>query len=163
MSPPNVLEIIANGNVPPKAKAKFEITKLNVVGNVWENGFGWGSVRCAFGLGGIHFFLGSSDEDPRPYKGITFWCDMAALHTGHTWLFGFVSSHWWRHGQQNRWPHIEMTAFLAVSKQILHSNAESKFSSPGLSVFVFDICDDLDLGDLKTFLKNFVVGLLKFI
>lgn len=64
---------------------------------------------------------------PRPYNGITFSLLMAALHTGHSWRFGRVSSHWCKHGQQNKWPHILTTASFAVSKQILHSNIESSF------------------------------------
>lgn len=64
---------------------------------------------------------------PRPYNGITFSLLIAALHTGHSWRVGRVSSHWCKHGQQNKWPHILTTASLAVSKQILHSNIESSF------------------------------------
>lgn len=64
---------------------------------------------------------------PRPYNGITFSLLMAALHTGHSWRVGRVSSHWCKQGQQNRCPHILTTASLAVSKQILHSNIESSF------------------------------------
>lgn len=55
---------------------------------------------------------------------------MAALHTGHNWRVGRVSSHWCKHGQQNKCPHILTTASLAVSKQILHSNIESSFFVP---------------------------------
>lgn len=67
---------------------------------------------------------------PRPYSGTTFSLLIAALHTGQSCLVGRVSSHWWRHGQQNKWPHMLTTASLAVSKQILHSNIESSFFDP---------------------------------
>ena len=52
-----------------------------------------------------------------------------ALHTGQICLFGLVSNHVCRHGQQNRCPHIEITASLATSKQILHSKAALVFES----------------------------------
>lgn len=57
-----------------------------------------GSVLCPGGRGGS-LSLGSWREDPLPYKGMTLSLEMAALQTGQTWRFGFVSNHWWRHGQ----------------------------------------------------------------
>lgn len=99
---------------------------------------GSGSARCPCGLGGT-FVRGSCwFVLPRPYSGITFSLLIAALHTGHSCRLGRVSSHWCKHGQQNKCPHILTTASLAVSKQMLHSNMESSFfSSPpsGFSVF----------------------------
>lgn len=72
--------------------------------------------------------------EPLPYNGITFSREIAALQTGHVWLFGLVSSHWCKHGQQKRWPHMEMTASFAASRQMLHSKLEvSVESSPPLS------------------------------
>lgn len=90
--------------------------------------------------------LGSSwFELPRPYNGITLSRLIPDLQTGHTFLFGRVSSHWCKQGQLKRWqiyikricyvnfdvillftyqnkcPHMLITASLAVSKQILHS------------------------------------------
>ena len=50
-----------------------------------------------------------------------------ALHTGQICLFGLVSNHVCRHGQQNRCPHIEITASLATIKHILHSKAALTF------------------------------------
>lgn len=60
---------------------------------------GSGSERWPAGLGGT-FSRGSCCLVlPLPYRGITFSLLIAALHTGHTWRLGLVSSHWWRHGQ----------------------------------------------------------------
>lgn len=86
------------------------------------------SVRCPWGLGGI-FSRGSCRSVLlRPYKGITFSLLIADLHTGHVCELGRVSSHLWRHGQQNKWPHMEMTASRATSKHMLHSYWEFGFS-----------------------------------
>lgn len=50
-------------------------------------------------IGGI-LYLGSCwFPEPLPYNGITFSREIAALQTGHVWLFGLVSSHWCKHGQ----------------------------------------------------------------
>lgn len=123
--------------------------------NPWNVALGSGSVRWPAGRGGtfelkrdanaykqtwIWFFdavqkrcayRGSSSLVlPRPYSGTTFSLLIAALHTGQSWRVGRVSSHWCKHGQQNKWPHILTTASLAVSKQMLHSNIESSFFDP---------------------------------
>lgn len=50
---------------------------------------------------------------------------MPALQTGHTCLVGRVSNHWCKQGQQKRCPHRLITASLAVSRQMLHSNVLS--------------------------------------
>lgn len=94
-----------------------------------------GSVRCPAGLGGTLFLGSSCLVLPLPYSGITLSLLMAALHTGHTCRLGRVSSHWCKHGQQNRWPHMLTTASRAVSKQMLHSNIRSSClsSSPPAS------------------------------
>jgi len=118
-----------NGNAPipndiwkPPSKPKLENAPLFS-----------GSVLCPWGRGGS-FSLGSCLEPPLPYNGMTLSRLIAALQTGHDCLFGLVSSHWWRHGQQKRWPHMLMTASFAVSRQILHSKA---LSSSALSSFFF--------------------------
>lgn len=84
-----------------------------------------GSGLCPWGRGGV-FSLGSCCPVlPLPYKGITLSRLIPALHTGHTCLFGLVSSHWCKQGQQKRCPHRLITASLAVSKQMLHSKVLS--------------------------------------
>lgn len=89
-----------------------------------------GSGLCPLGLGGMGLSRGSlGSAFPRPYRGTTLSLPMPALQTGQIWWWGLVSSHWWRHGQQNRCPHIEMTASEATSRQMLHSKAESFLSS----------------------------------
>ena len=69
---------------------------------------------------------------PLPYNGTTLSFPIPALQTGQICRLGLVSSHVWRHGQQNRWPHIEITASLATSKQILHSKAALALDSSSL-------------------------------
>ena len=69
---------------------------------------------------------------PLPYNGTTLSFPIPALQTGQICRLGLVSSHVWRHGQQNRWPHIEITASLATSKQILHSKAAFALDSSSL-------------------------------
>lgn len=83
-----------------------------------------GSVRWPWGLGGTRSRGSCCLVLPRPYNGITLSLLMPALHTGHVGLLGRVSSHWCRHGQQKRCPHMLMTASRAVSRQMLHSKAE---------------------------------------
>lgn len=110
-----------NWNPPPSPNPNPGINPL----------WGSGSVRWPGGRGGS-LSLGSCWlPDPLPYRGITFSLDIAALQTGHVWLFGRVSSHWCKQGQQKRCPHMEMTASFAVSRHILHSKFElSVASSP---------------------------------
>lgn len=84
-----------------------------------------GSGLCPWGRGGV-FSLGSCCPVlPLPYRGITLSRLIPALQTGHTCLFGLVSNHWCKQGQQKRCPHKLMTASLAVSKQMLHSKVLS--------------------------------------
>lgn len=122
-----------NGNAPmPNDMLKLESPKPNP----WNPGCGSGSTRWPAGRGGT-FVRGSCwFVLPRPYNGMTFSLLIAALHTGHNCRVGRVSSHWCKHGQQNRCPHKLTTASLAVSKHMLHSNIESSFlSSPSVLLF----------------------------
>lgn len=110
-----------------------------------------GSVLWPAGLGGTLSLGSCCCVLPLPYKGTTLSLLIAALQTGHTCLFGLVSSHWCKQGQlkivllsrvsgnkyflknyQNRWPHKLTTASLAVSRQILHSSRLSSFLSSSL-------------------------------
>lgn len=93
--------------------------------NPWKPPRFSGSGLCPCGRGGV-FSRGSCwPVLPLPYSGMTLSLLMPALHTGHTWLVGLVSNHWCKHGQQKRCPHRLMTASLAVSRQMLHSNVLS--------------------------------------
>merc|ERR1719266_2135620 len=96
-----------------------------------------GSGRWPFGLGGTGLSRGSLGfASSLPYNGTTLSFPIPALHTGQICLFGLVSSQVCRHGQQNKCPHIEMTASLATSKQMLHSKAAFEFESSAESVLL---------------------------
>lgn len=93
--------------------------------NPWNPPRFSGSGLCPWGLGGVLSLGSCCPVLPRPYNGITFSRLIPALHTGQTWRFGLVSNHWCKQGQQKRCPHRLMTASLAVSRQMLHSNVLS--------------------------------------
>lgn len=122
-----------------------------------------GSGLCPWGRGGV-FSLGSCCPVlPLPYRGITLSRLIPALHTGHTCLFGLVSSHWCKQGQQKRCPHKLITASLAVSKQMLHSKVLSWLVlSPGPLLLlplvppVLELFVDAEaVGPLLAILKNY--------
>lgn len=128
----------------PKGKAPIPKDMWNPSPNPnpGNPGTGSGSVRCPAGRGGtlllqntyklgywkilmlkaVQTYRGSSwCVLFLPYSGMTLSLSTAALQTGQSLRLGRVRSHWCRHGQQNRWPHMLTTASLAVSRHMLHS------------------------------------------
>lgn len=128
----------AGGGLPSlmlKAVAKIPNGKAPIPNDIWNppspNPKPWkpprfsGSGLCPCGRGGVRSLGSCWAVLPRPYKGITLSLLIPALHTGQTCLFGLVSNHWCKHGQQKRCPQRLITASLDVSRQILHSNVLS--------------------------------------
>lgn len=93
--------------------------------NPWKPPRFSGSGLCPCGRGGVLSLGSCCPVLPLPYKGITLSLLIPALQTGHTCLFGRVSNHWCKQGQQKRCPHRLITASLAVSRQMLHSKVLS--------------------------------------
>lgn len=117
------------------AVAKIPNGKAPIPNDIWNppspNPKPWnpprfsGSGLCPCGRGGVLSRGSCCPVLPLPYSGITLSRLIPALHTGHTCLVGRVSNHWCRQGQQKRCPHRLMTASLAVSRHMLHSNVLS--------------------------------------
>lgn len=128
----------AGGGLPSlmlKAVAKIPNGKAPMPKDIWNppspNPNPWnparfsGSGLCPWGRGGVRSLGSCWPVLPLPYKGITLSRLMPALQTGHTCLFGLVSSHWCKQGQQNRCPQRLITASFDVSRQMLHSKVLS--------------------------------------
>lgn len=82
------------------------------------------SLLFARGLGGTSLLEASHSPPPLPYIGVTFTSSTSPLQTGHSEWAECPWSHWYKHGQQKRWPHGVTTGSLAASRQILHSKLE---------------------------------------
>lgn len=130
----------AGGGLPSlmlKAVAKIPKGKAPIPKDIWNppspKPNPWnpprfsGSGLCPCGLGGVRSLGSCWPVLPRPYNGMTLSRLMPALHTGQTCLFGLVSNHWCKHGQQNKCPQRLITASLDVSRQMLHSKVLSWF------------------------------------
>jgi hypothetical protein len=59
----------------------------------------------------------------RPYSGMTLVASTSPLHTGQCVRPSGGANQRYRHGQQYIWPHRVTTGSVAISKQMLHSNA----------------------------------------